>query len=226
MNLLVANAILARALFILTLGVLVAGLWLVAARREQPREDLAAPSAATTPGLRTLNALSQQAPFRPESINFPEVEVVVLGAVIEVLPSRWITDDGKVPPEFKGQEERTFGANIDLATPVILQVKEYWKNPQPSPVLLVRSMGGRDGDYEIRYSHTTLKNYLGRDVVALLQSPEPYADLGPAWRETWILPVLDGRVAQSCGKANLSECLLPVEELKSQMLAALAAGTP
>jgi hypothetical protein len=133
----------------LGVGVLIMGFGALIALRIQTFNHGSA--AALAGGERGMRIYTQMVPFKPEMINYPSVEVVALGTVTEALPSRWVTADGLLPIELRGREESSFGANIDLATPVKLQVKEYWKTPQAVSVLLVRSLGGRIGDFRVTY---------------------------------------------------------------------------
>lgn len=65
-----------------------------------------------------------------------ESDVIVIGDVKEILPSRWATKDGKKPINFYDEH---------IYTDVIIEVDEYLKNPQPAEEITVRIMVGKVG---------------------------------------------------------------------------------
>ena len=185
-------------------------------------------SAQSAAAPRSELILVNMAAFRLESINYLGIEIVALGTPIEIRAAQWTTPDGKVPAEYQGREDEVNPeTDLRLVTPVILEVKEYWKNPQPRDRLIVETLGGRDGDYEQRYGYPSLKDHLGQEMLVFLGSSVQLTGLGAAWQQSWIVPVENGRMnwAPPCAPRDQIRSV-PIEEMKVQMLAVLAAGTP
>jgi hypothetical protein len=67
-------------------------------------------------------------------------DVIVIGEVREILPSKWTTEDGKKPINFYDE---------CIYTDVIIEVDEYLKNPQPTEEITVRTMEGQVGNDRI-----------------------------------------------------------------------------
>jgi hypothetical protein len=131
-------------------------------------------------------------------------------------------------PRFNGNGARALRERLLLATPVVFTVREFWKNPQSSPVLQIRSLGGSDGATELRLNRTTLKESVGQEALVLLGAQQPFADAGSLWQEVRVLPIKDGKVygTAPCVKGELDKCGVPLDQLRAQMLDALAKGRP
>ena len=124
---------LGRLSLFLVLGFVVLVLALLAGRRFMPAT---AHPGAEPPPDRILYLTESRAPVQPEIMNYPGLQVVALGTVVQKLPARWTTPDWRVPAGFEGREERAYGT-AQLAKPVVFHVKEYWKGPQATDVLIV-----------------------------------------------------------------------------------------
>jgi len=93
-------------------------------------------------------------------------DVIVIGEVKEILPSRWTTEDGKKPINF--YDERIY-------TDVIIEVNEYLKNPQPTEEITVRTMGGKIG-YDRIISEDEAEFEPDEKVLLFLTTHDPYTE--------------------------------------------------
>jgi hypothetical protein len=92
-----------------------------------------------------------------------ESDVIVIGEVEEILPSRWTTEDGKKPVNF--DDERIY-------TDVVIEVNEYLKNPQPTEEITVRTMKGEIGYDRIIYEDEAEFEH-GEKVLLFLTLKDP-----------------------------------------------------
>jgi len=95
-----------------------------------------------------------------------ESDVIVIGEVKEIIPSRWTTEDGKKPVNF--YDERIY-------TDVIIEVDEYLKNPQPTEEITVRTMGGKVG-YDRIISEDEAEFEPDEKVLLFLTTHDPYTE--------------------------------------------------
>ncbi|TFG74146.1 MAG: hypothetical protein E4H21_11350 [Thermodesulfobacteriales bacterium] len=91
-------------------------------------------------------------------------DVIVIGEVKEILPSRWTTTDGKRP--VKIDDERIY-------TDFIIRVDEYLKNPQSTKEITVRTLGGKvDDDSMIVEDEAEFKP--NEKVLLFLTTEDPF----------------------------------------------------
>ena len=93
-----------------------------------------------------------------------ESDMIVIGEVKEILPSKWTTEDGKKPINF--YDERIY-------TDVIIEVDEYLKNPQPTEKITVRTMEGQIGNDRIM-SDVQAEFEPAEKVFLFLTTEDPY----------------------------------------------------
>ncbi|WP_244603649.1 hypothetical protein [Methanococcoides sp. AM1] len=67
-------------------------------------------------------------------------DVILIGTVKEILPSKWNTEDGERPPD----DISELGWHDVLYTDVVITVDEYLKNPLVDKEIIVRTQGGED----------------------------------------------------------------------------------
>ena len=104
-------------------------------------------------------------------------DLIVLGKVKEILPSRWNTDDGKM--HLKKGDSIDF-LNYTMYTDIVIQVDKYFKGETDQKTVTVRVEGGEDEyttitvDYEPNF-------YKGEKVLLfLMKDDEPrYMHIGP-----------------------------------------------
>ncbi|MCX9011100.1 MAG: hypothetical protein OIN66_08255 [Candidatus Methanoperedens sp.] len=96
-------------------------------------------------------------------------DVIVMGEVKEILPSRWTTTDGKRPIIL--DRERIY-------TDTIIKVDDYLMNPQPSKEIIVRTLGGTVGnDRMIDFDEAEFEP--NEKVLLLLTTEDPFSkDIG------------------------------------------------
>lgn len=85
-------------------------------------------------------------------------ESVVIGRVIEILPSRWDTPDGKKPADIM--------LDFSIYTDVIIKVDKIVKGSTPA-ILVVRTMGGQVGD-DLMFAEDEASFELGENVLLFL----------------------------------------------------------
>ncbi|MGB9928667.1 MAG: hypothetical protein ACPK85_09720 [Methanosarcina sp.] len=102
-------------------------------------------------------------------------DIIMIGTVKEILPSKWNSADGKRPGNIK-----KFSIHNFIYTDVVVNVDRYLKNQLPSEVITVRLDGGTVGkDTFIMSGEANLK--LGEKVLLYLQkdtNPD-IKDIGP-----------------------------------------------
>ncbi len=80
-----------------------------------------------------------------------EADVIAVGRVKEILPSKWNTVDGKKPSSLE---------KAVIYTDVVIEVQRYLKNPQNATEIVVRTLGGTVGEDsmmaedEAKFEHT------------------------------------------------------------------------
>lgn len=96
-------------------------------------------------------------------------DVIVMGEVKEILPSRWTTADGKRPILLDREK---------IYTDVIIRVDDYLKNPQPTKEITVRTLGGTVGeDRMINLDEAEFEP--NEKVLLLLTTEDPFSkDIG------------------------------------------------
>jgi len=136
-----------------------------------------------------------------------ESDVIVIGEVKEILPSRWTTEDGKKSVNF--YDERIY-------TDVIIEVGEYLKNPQPTEEITVRTMGGKVGNDRIIYEDEA-EFEPDEKVLLFLTKEEPYtANLGS--EHFRVRGLMHGKFTIEDGQAIRPEAIegyrtIPLQEL-------------
>jgi hypothetical protein len=90
-------------------------------------------------------------------------ESVVIGRVIEILPSRWNTPDGKKPIAKQ---------DVSIYTDVIIKVDRNVKGSTPAK-LVVRTFGGQVGD-ESNFVEDEARFELGENVILFLTTEDPF----------------------------------------------------
>lgn len=96
----------------------------------------------------------------PERIT-KEATVVAIGAVKQILPARWTTPDGKRPANPHAPPYQT------IYRPVVLEVQQYLKGPQPQPQLLLWVLGGTVGQDSVEYQVDDLFTFREGDRVVV-----------------------------------------------------------
>jgi hypothetical protein len=96
-------------------------------------------------------------------------DIIVLGEVKEILPSRWTTADGKRPLTI--DDERIY-------TDVIIKIDEYLKNPQSAKEITVRTLGGTVGEVTMK-NEDEAEFEPNEKVLLLLTTEDPFSkDIG------------------------------------------------
>lgn len=105
---------------------------------------------------------------------------IVTGKVIEILPSRWNTLDGKKPistgkmPATK-EEFYEKQKEYNIYTDVIIKVDTKIKNELTSTVVTVRTLGGQVGDDKM-IEEDDAKFEAGENVLLFLTKEDPFTD--------------------------------------------------
>lgn len=96
-------------------------------------------------------------------------DVIVIGEVKEILPSRWTTADGKKPLVI--DDERIY-------TDITIKVYEYIKNPQSTKDITVRTLGGTVGEISM-VNDDEAEFEPNEKVLLLLTTEDPFSkDIG------------------------------------------------
>ncbi|VVB91171.1 Uncharacterised protein [uncultured archaeon] len=98
-------------------------------------------------------------------------ESVVVGHVIEILPSQWNTPDRKKP---KSSEAGLASQDASIYTDVIIKVDKNVKGSTPA-TLVVRTLGGQVGDNS-NFVEDEAKFELGENVLLFLTKEDPFTD--------------------------------------------------
>jgi hypothetical protein len=98
-------------------------------------------------------------------------ESVVEGHVMEILPSRWNTPDGKKPTLSDAGLASKAGS---IYTDVIIKVDKNVKGSTPA-TLVVRTLGGQVGDYS-NIVEDEAKFELGENVLIFLTKEDPFTN--------------------------------------------------
>lgn len=98
-------------------------------------------------------------------------ESVVVGHVVEILPSRWNTPDGKKPTSFDAGLASQVGS---IYTDVIIKVDRNVKGSTPA-TLVIRTLGGQVGD-DSNFVEDEAKFELGENVLLFLTKEDPFTD--------------------------------------------------
>jgi len=93
-------------------------------------------------------------------------DVIVMGEVKEILPSRWTTADGKRPEKIDGEL---------IYTDVIIEVEKYFKNPQPTKEITVRTLGGTV-DKDLMIAEDEAEFEPNERVLLFLTSEDPFTN--------------------------------------------------
>ncbi len=141
-------------------------------------------------------------------------DVIALGTVVEVPPTRWTTPDGARPANPHTADETIYN-------PVVIEVEDYLKVQQPTQQLGVFGRGGQIGQDRVDYCGDTRYTFVqGERVVVFLSSPsiweERYDNL-LLWEVAEHYTIEGGRVKQ--WEANPAENP-SLEELRSMIEAA------
>ncbi|MBI3977069.1 MAG: hypothetical protein HY331_02675 [Chloroflexi bacterium] len=109
--------------------------------------------------------------------------IIAIGTVLEVQPPRWATADGRKPDFSKGGGRGGRDSPNTIITPVVFQVEEYLKGPQPARTLVLRVWGGTvDGDVYEGVGPVQALKQKGRRFVVYLQPSQ--ADPTKWWLPT------------------------------------------
>ncbi|MFZ2500230.1 hypothetical protein [Methanosarcina sp.] len=74
-------------------------------------------------------------------------DIIVIGTVKEILPSKWNTIDGEKPKKENTKPDQ----DSFIYTDIIISVDEYLKNPLSSKEVIVRTYGGKVGNDSIKF---------------------------------------------------------------------------
>jgi hypothetical protein len=121
----------------------------------------------------TTSVTSSSWPSEVLSISFLDnhSESVVEGHVMEILPSRWNTPDGRKPT--LSDAGSAFKAD-SIYTDVIIKVDKNVKGSTPA-TLIVRTLGGQVEDYS-NIVEDEAKFELGENVLLFLTKEDPFTD--------------------------------------------------
>lgn len=90
---------------------------------------------------------------------------IVIGKVTNIAPSKWNTPDGKKPPM-----DNT-NSNI-IFTDIYIRVDKYLKNPQNTEIIIVRVLGGKVGEDEIKSEDQPSYNLNERVLIFLTKDSD------------------------------------------------------
>lgn len=102
--------------------------------------------------------------------------VILMGTVKEILPSKWNTLDGKRP----NKSIEDFDSRDEIYTDVVVKVDEYLKNSMPSKEIIVRVLGGTVGEDTMIVEDVS--SFKSGEKVLLYLSEDTYPhtmDIGP-----------------------------------------------
>jgi hypothetical protein len=137
-------------------------------------------------------------------------DIILIGTVKEIFPSKWNTADGTRPTD----DIYDLGLHDVLYTDVIISVGGYLKNPLPEKEVIVRIQGGSDGyvsiDVEDESSFSPGERvflYLNNDTWADAKDfgPEHFVVTGASQGKFTLTD--DGRVTQFARSLTLDELL-------------------
>ena len=97
-------------------------------------------------------------------------ESVVEGHVMEILPSRWNTPEGKKPKSDTGLTPE----NVQIHTDVIIKVDKNIRGSTPATIV-VRTQGGQVGDDSV-FVEDEARFELGEKVILFLTKEDPFTD--------------------------------------------------
>lgn len=92
-------------------------------------------------------------------------DIIVLGEVKEILPSKWTTTDGQKPSII--DDERIY-------TDVVIKIDEYLKNPQSAKEITVRTLGGTVGEVKMK-NEDEAEFEPHEKVLLLLTTEDPFS---------------------------------------------------
>lgn len=114
------------------------------------------------------------------SILSNQSESIIIGHVMEILPSKWNTQDGKkpvstgkIPASLKEFYEKENEKNI--YTDIIIKVDKKIKNESTPAVLIVRILGGQVGEDKMLVEDEA-KFEIGENVLLFLTEEDPDTD--------------------------------------------------
>lgn len=115
---------------------------------------------------------------------------IIIGQVIEILPSRWNTPDGKKPvptdkmPASKEESEQKQKEN-NIYTDIIIKIDQQIKNKSTPATVIIRTLGGKVGE-DAQIEEDDAKFEIGERVLLFLTKEDPFTDnsMGTHYRVT------------------------------------------